>query len=106
MNLPLVVVVANDGQWGMIKGAQMASYDARYIGVDFCDVRYDQVAQACGCYGERVQEPRDITPALERAMASGKPAVVDVVIDRWANLNPPDLENLDAVWLEGCSLPW
>ena len=39
-------------------------------------------------------------------VASGKPAVVDVVIDKWANLNPPDLENLDAVWMEGCSLPW
>jgi len=106
LNLPLVVVVANDGQWGMIKGAQMASYDARYIGVDFCDVRYDQVAAACGCYGERVEDPKDITPALQRAAASGKPAVVDVVVDRWANLNPPDLENLDAVWMEGCSLPW
>jgi acetolactate synthase-1/2/3 large subunit len=103
---PLVVIVANDSQWGMIKGAQMAAYDARYIGVDFCDVRYDQVARAMGCYGERVEEPQGIIPALERAAASGKPAVVDVVIDRWANLNPPDLENLDAVWMEGCSLPW
>jgi acetolactate synthase-1/2/3 large subunit len=106
LNLPLVVIVANDGQWGMIKGAQMAAYDARYIGVDFCDVRYDEVARAMGCYGERVEEPRDITPALKRAIASGKPAVLDVMVDRWANLNPPDLENLDAVWMEGCSLPW
>jgi len=106
LNLPFVIVVANDSQWGMIKGAQMAAYDARYIGVDFCDVRYDQVARAMGCYGERVDDPKDITPALQRAAASGQPAVVDVVIDRWANLNPPDLESLDAVWLEGCSLPW
>ncbi|MGZ4936737.1 MAG: thiamine pyrophosphate-dependent enzyme, partial [Halobacteriota archaeon] len=104
--LPMVVVVANDGQWGMIKSSQMVAYDARYIGVDFCDVRYDQVATACGCYGERVEEPKDITPALERAVASGKPAVVDVLVDRLANLTPPDLENLDAVWFEGCSLPW
>lgn len=106
LGLPFVVVIANDGQWGMIKGAQMASYDARYIGVDFNDVRYDQVACAMGCYGERVDEPRQITPALERAVASGKPAVVDVIVDKWANLTPPDLENLDAVWMEGCELPW
>jgi acetolactate synthase-1/2/3 large subunit len=106
LNLSLVVVVANDGQWGMIKGAQMAAYDARYIGVDFSDVRYDQVARAMGCYGERVEEPKDITPALQRAAVSGKPAVLDVLVDKWANLNPPDLENLDAVWMEGCSLPW
>lgn len=106
LKLPLVTIVANDGQWGMIKGAQMAAYDARYIGVDFEDVRYDQVACAMGCFGERVEEPDRITPALERAVKSGKPAVLDVVVDKWANLTPPDLENLDAVWLEGCELPW
>jgi acetolactate synthase-1/2/3 large subunit len=106
LKLPFIVIIANDRQWGMIKAAQMASYDARYIGVDFSDVRYDQVAQAMGCWGERVEDPREITPALERAMASGKPAVLDVVVDQWANLTPPDLENLDAVWMEGCELPW
>jgi acetolactate synthase-1/2/3 large subunit len=106
LKLPLVVVVANDRQWGMIKSAQMAAYDARYIGVDFDDVRYDQVAQAMGCWGERVEDPQEITPALERAVASGKPAVLDVIIDPWANLTPPDLETLDAVWMEGCELPW
>ena len=103
--LPFVVVIVNDGQWGMIKGAQMANYGARYIGVDFEDVRYDEIARAMGCYGERVDDPQQITPALERAVASGKPAVVDVIVDKWANLTPPDLENLDAVWMEGCELP-
>ncbi|MGB9593740.1 MAG: thiamine pyrophosphate-binding protein, partial [Anaerolineae bacterium] len=106
LKLPFVIVVANDCQWGMIKGAQLAAYDARYIGVDFDDVRYDLVARAMGCYGERVEEPSQITPALERAVKSGKPAVLDVVVDKWANLTPPDLENLDAVWMEGCELPW
>lgn len=106
LKLPFVVVVANDCQWGMIKGAQMAAYDARYIGVDFDDVRYDLIARAMGCHGERVEEPAQIVPALERAVKSGKPAVLDVVVDKWANLNPPDLENLDAVWMEGCELPW
>jgi acetolactate synthase-1/2/3 large subunit len=106
LRLPLVIVVANDRQWGMIKAAQMAAYDARYIGVDFDEVRYDLVAQACGCHGELVEDPRQIRPALERAVASGKPAVLDVRVDPWANLTPPDLENLDAVWMEGCELPW
>jgi acetolactate synthase-1/2/3 large subunit len=106
LKLPLVVIVANDRQWGMIKAAQMAAYDARYIGVDFDDVRYDQVAQAMGCWGERVEAPEEITPALERAAASGKPGVLDVLVDSWANLMPPDWEILDAVWMEGCELPW
>jgi len=99
-------VGAKGRRWGMIKAVQMSTYDSRYIGVDFDDVRYDQVAQAFGCYGERVEDPEEITPALERAVASGKPAVLDVVLDQWANLTPPDLENLDAVWMEGCELPW
>lgn len=106
LDLPFVVVVVNDQQWGMIKATQMAAYDARYIGVDFSDIRYDQVAQAMGCWGERVEEPGQIRPALTRAVASGRPAVLDVVVDRWVNLTPPDLENLDAVWMEGCEVPW
>jgi acetolactate synthase-1/2/3 large subunit len=106
LKLPVVAIVVDDRQWGMIKAAQMAAYDARYIGVDFDDVRYDQVARAMGCWGARVEDPQEITSALERAVASGKPAVLDVVVDPWANLTPPDLENLDAVWMEGCELPW
>jgi acetolactate synthase-1/2/3 large subunit len=106
LKLPVVAIVVDDRQWGMIKAAQMAAYDTRYIGVDFDDVRYDQVARAMGCWGERVEDPQEITSALERAVASGKPAVLDVVVDPWANLTPPDLENLDAVWMEGCELPW
>ncbi len=105
LKLPFVVVIANDRQWGMIKASQMANYDARYIGVDFTDIRYDEIARACGCWGERVEDPKEITPALERAVASGRPAVLDVIIDQWANLTPPDLENLAAVWMEGCELP-
>jgi acetolactate synthase-1/2/3 large subunit len=106
LRLPLVIIVADDRQWGMIKAVQMAAYDARYVGVDFDEVCYDQVARACGCYGERVEEASQIRPALERAVASGKPAVLDVLVDPWVNLTPPDLENLDAVWMEGCELPW
>ncbi len=106
LNLPVVIVVANDRAWGMIKGSQMLNYDSCYIGVDFSDVRYDKVAEAMGCYGERVEEPSQIKPALRRAVDSGLPAVLDVVIDSEANLNPPDLETLSGLWLEGCELPW
>lgn len=106
LKLPVVIVIADDRQWGMIKSVQMAAYDARYIGVDFDDVCYDQAARAFGCYGERVEDPAQLIPALGRAVASGRPAVLDVIVDNWANLTPPDLENLDAVWMEGCELPW
>jgi acetolactate synthase-1/2/3 large subunit len=40
-----------------------------------------RIAEAFGCYAERVEEPRQIGPSLERALASGRPAVLDVVSD-------------------------
>jgi acetolactate synthase-1/2/3 large subunit len=101
---PIIVVVANDKAWGMIKGGQKLVYKERYCGVDFSEARYDKLAEALGCYGERVTEPGQIRPALERAMASGLPAVVDVIVDSEANLTPPDLVLLDSVWMEGCDV--
>ncbi|MFX1533608.1 MAG: thiamine pyrophosphate-binding protein [Promethearchaeota archaeon] len=105
LNLPIVIVVANDRAHGMIKAGQKLVYSSRYIGVDFFDVRYDKIAQAMDCYGERVTEPAEIKAALKRAVDSGKPALLDVVIDGSINLKPPDFENVAGLWLEGCNLP-
>ncbi|MFX1562854.1 MAG: thiamine pyrophosphate-binding protein [Promethearchaeota archaeon] len=103
--VPIVAVIANDRRWGMIAGVQHLLFANRFFGVDFTDIRYDQVAQAMGCHGERVEDPTEIRPALKRAVASGLPAVIDVIIDRDANLNPPDLAIIGAIWLEGCKPP-
>jgi len=103
-NTPIIVVIANDRAWGMIKGGQKLVYKERYCGVDFSDARYDKLAEALGCFGERVTEPNQIKPALERAMASGLPAVLDVIVDAEAHLTPPDLALLDSVWMEGCDV--
>jgi acetolactate synthase-1/2/3 large subunit len=103
LKLPLTFVVANDSAWGMIRSGQTLAYSRRHIGVDLSDIRYDRVAQAMNCYGERVTEPSEIRPALQRAANSGLPAVLDVVVDREAV--PPDFQTLASVWLEGCELP-
>ncbi|MFB0562417.1 MAG: thiamine pyrophosphate-binding protein [Candidatus Lokiarchaeia archaeon] len=105
LEVPIIIIVNDDRQWGMIKGGQKLAFEERYIGVDFTDVRYDLVAQAMGCFGERVTEPKEIRPALERAVKSNKPAVLDVVVDREANLVPPDLAMINAIWLEGVEMP-
>ena len=99
---PIIVIMATDCCWGMIKGGQKLVYDGRYCGVDFTDVRYDKLAEAMGCYGERVTEPAQIRPALQRAVDSGLPAVLDVMMDAEVHLVPPDLVVLDSVWMEGC----
>ncbi|MEE8373875.1 MAG: thiamine pyrophosphate-binding protein [Dehalococcoidia bacterium] len=100
-NAPIVVVIANDCCWGMIKGGQKLVYKGRYCGVDFTDARYDKLAEALGCYGERVTEPAEIRPALQRAVDSGLPAVLDVMVDTDIHLVPPDLAMLDSIWMEG-----
>ncbi len=102
LGLPVIDIIANDRAFGMIKGVQHTSYEQRYCGVDFTDVRYDKIAEAMGCFGIRVKEPSEIKPALEKAISSGSPAVVDVVLDCSANLVPPTLGLIASVWLSGC----
>jgi acetolactate synthase-1/2/3 large subunit len=80
-NLAVVHVINNDGGWGMCKAGQLALYgDKALEGIDqdFSAANYAEIAKGFGCYGERVESPREIKPALERAFRSGKPAVLDV----------------------------
>ncbi|MDD5747942.1 MAG: thiamine pyrophosphate-binding protein [Actinomycetota bacterium] len=102
LGLPVIDIVANDTSFGMIKAAQDMSFESRYCGVDFTDARLDRIAEGFGCYAERVVEPDEIKPALKRAVSSGKPAVLDVLIDRAANLSTPTLGPIVQIWLKGC----
>ena len=79
--LPVVMVVGNNGMWGLEKHPMQAIY-----GWDMaCDLqpgcRYDQVVTALGGGGELVTSPDQIGPALDRGFASGVPYVVNVVTD-------------------------
>jgi acetolactate synthase-1/2/3 large subunit len=102
--IPVVDIIFNDQAWGMIKGAQDAAFGKRYCGVDFGETRYDKLAEAMGGFGIRVEDPSEIKPALDEAVKSGKPAVLDVLIDRDVNLNPPTLQMIVELWLQGCDL--
>ncbi|MGR3296091.1 MAG: thiamine pyrophosphate-binding protein, partial [Candidatus Bathyanammoxibius sp.] len=75
--LPVVCVVANDQAWGMIKH-QREARGATLVGTELGFVRYDKVVEGLGGYGEMVERPEDIRPALERAFASGLPACINV----------------------------
>jgi acetolactate synthase-1/2/3 large subunit len=82
-NLPVVLVIGNDAGWGQMRAPQIMLFgDDKSVGTDLSVVtRYDKMAEAMGGHGERVTEPRQIRPAIQRALDSGKPAVVDVVLD-------------------------
>jgi acetolactate synthase-1/2/3 large subunit len=103
LGLQITFIVLNDSSWGMIRAGQTLYYEKRYIGVDFSEIRYDLIAKAIGCYGERVEDPKEIKNALERAKASELPAVIDIKIDR--EVIPPDFQTLATIWLEGCEPP-
>lgn len=105
LNLPIVVIICNDRAFGMIKAGQKALYGERYVGVDLYDIRWDLIARAMDCYGERINDPKEIRPALQRAIDSGLPAVLDILVDREANLAPPDFDTVATIWLEGVEMP-
>ena len=64
----------------MIKSNQKKGFKKRYCDVDFPSTNYAEIAKGFGCYGEKVDNPEDIKPALQRAIDSKKPAVIDVEI--------------------------
>jgi acetolactate synthase-1/2/3 large subunit len=80
-NLPVVSVIGNDGAWGQIKHPQKAILGHSTAAELAPRIRYDKMVEALGGYGELVERPEDIRPALERAFASGLPACVNVLID-------------------------
>ena len=79
--LPIVGVVGNDAAWGQMMRPQAMLYgEDRLVATELSYTRYDKVVEALGGHGEHVTEPEGIVPALERAFASGKPALVNVEI--------------------------
>jgi thiamine pyrophosphate-dependent acetolactate synthase large subunit-like protein len=72
-HLPVLCVISNNGGW--------AATDRFKVGRALGFTRYDLMFAGIGCHAEYVEEPSLIRPALERAAASGNPAVVNVVTD-------------------------
>jgi acetolactate synthase-1/2/3 large subunit len=81
-NLPMVCVVGNDAAWGQIRIPQVQMFgEDKSPGTLLRPTRYDKVVEALGGHGELVTEPSQIRPALERALASGTVACVNVMLD-------------------------
>ena len=79
--LPFVAVVGTDSRWNAEYNLQVRDYGRdRAVGCDLTPARYDLVAVALGGHGELVEKPEDMAPAIERALASGKPACINVMV--------------------------
>lgn len=80
--LPFVAVVGNDACWNAEYQLRLAAYGAaRAQGCGLAPTRYDLVAVALGGHGEHVTRVEDLSGALARAFAAGRPACVNVTID-------------------------
>ncbi|HIE28445.1 TPA: thiamine pyrophosphate-binding protein [Candidatus Poribacteria bacterium] len=81
-SIPIVAVLSNDKYWGIIRHPQIARYgEERAIGTELGFTRYDKIVEALDGYGEFVQNPDDIAPAIKRALDSGVPACVNVMTE-------------------------
>jgi acetolactate synthase-1/2/3 large subunit len=80
--LPVVAVVGNDARWNAEHQLQIRHYGAdRTVGCELSPSRYEQIAVALGGHGERVERADDLDPALDRALRSGLPAAINVMIE-------------------------
>ncbi len=101
--LPVIWIVFVDLQWGMVKMTQQFALkpvktivrkslsEEETINADFTETRFDDLARSMGAHGERVTEESELSLALERAVASGLPAVIHVDVDPVAHMWAPAL---------------
>jgi len=80
--VPVVCVVFNDQGLGNERAWQHELYGGRTYAVDYQNPDFGALARVFGAHGEQVRDPNDLEAALRRALESGKPAVIDVLIDQ------------------------
>jgi len=74
-------VIGNDAGWTQIRRGQVQIYgEERAVATGLSFTHYEKVVEALGGHGEYVERPEDIRPAMQRALAAGKPALVNIKI--------------------------
>ena len=87
MGVNVTTIVLNNSILGFQCHGENAFRGGHSNAVDLGVVDHAAIARACDCHGERVEDPAEFEAALERALAAGKPAVLDVLVDPEAH--PP-----------------
>ncbi len=80
----VILVVVNNGIHGTIRMHQERHHPRRVIATDITSPDYAALAHTHGGHGERVERTEDFAPAFDRAAASGKPAIIDLMFDKEA----------------------
>jgi acetolactate synthase-1/2/3 large subunit len=89
-NLPIKVAILNNGYLGMVRQWQKLFYGGRYSQTDLEGLSPDfvKLAEAYGVTGIRVTRPEEVRPAIEQAIATPGPVLIDFVVDREENVYP------------------
>ena len=83
-DLPIVVIVVDNGMYGTIRMHQERDYPGRVVATGLKNPDFAALARAYGGHGETVRETSEFAPAFERAVASGKPAILHLFLDQQA----------------------
>ena len=83
----LVILVVNNGIYGTIRMHQERRFPGRVVATDIVNPDFVAMAHSFGAYGERVDSAEDFPEAFKRASAAGKPALLELIVDR-AQLTP------------------
>ena len=100
-NLPVVAILGNDSAWGIDRQIQLGVY-GRPVVTDLLSTRYDEVVHGLGGHGEHVVDPDELSPALERALKSERPALVNVQVQRAIS---PRAETAISRWKSQTTVP-
>ena len=76
-----MVIVVNNGMYGTIRAYQERAYPGRVFGTTLRNPDFAALARACGAYGEAIERTEQFMPALERALAAGRPALLELRVD-------------------------
>ncbi len=79
--LPIVVLVVNNGMYGTIRMHQERNYPGRVVGTDLVNPDFAAYARAFGAYGALVERSEDFPRALDEALAAGRPALLELRVD-------------------------
>ena len=93
-DLPITVIIIKNNTLGQIKWEQIVFLGNPEYGCELQEMNFAKYAEACGGIGITVERPEDIRPALEKALASDKPALVEIVVDA----NEPPMPSKIEAW--------
>ncbi|QLC49623.1 acetolactate synthase large subunit [Methanolobus zinderi] len=88
-NIPVIIAIFNNGYLGMVRQWQELFFDRRYSSTCIQDsVDFVKLAEAYGALGLRATKRDEVRPAIEEAIASGRPTVIDFVVECEENVSP------------------